>query len=193
MGDCSEDVWYPYFYVVDKDKDEIEFKKRSLSFKGPTGKWLVHVSELEKGDEVLVTPSYFDYEYLSSASQRFEISYNNDGKRRSKDRSQRPYYLDYLDEIERVWTILSTRLSNSQMKKLNTLVEEKRREWALSSENEDNTFKSYVENVVDNLKWKQSLAKHEKEKLVDFCVNRKLSDVLEIHMSILKDKSEVTE
>jgi hypothetical protein len=79
------------------------------------------------------------------------------------------------------------------MKKLNTLVEEKRREWALSSENEDNTFKSYVENVVDNLKWKQSLAKHEKEKLVDFCVNRKLSDVLEIHMSILKDKSEVTE
>jgi hypothetical protein len=89
--------------------------------------------------------------------------------------------------------ILSTKLSNSQIKKLNTLVEEKRRDWALSTENEDDTFNSYVENVVENLKWKQPLSKHEKERLVDFCVGGKLADVLEIHMSILKDKSEVAE
>jgi hypothetical protein len=193
MGDCSEDIWYPYFYVVDKDKDETEFKNRSLSFKGPSGNWLVHVSELKEGDIVQVTPSYFDFEYLSSASQRFEISYNNDGKRRSKDRNQRPYYLDDLDEFEKVWATLSTKLSNSQIKKLNTLVEEKRRDWANSLGKEDDTFKSYIENVIDNLKWKQPLVKHEKETLIDFCVNKKLSDVLEIHMSILKDKSEVTE
>ncbi len=76
---------------------------------------------------------------------------------------------------------------------MNTLVEEKRRDWAISSENEDDTFKSYVENVVENLKWKQPLAEHEKQKLVDFCVNGKFVDVLEIHMSIMKDKSEVAE
>ena len=193
MGACSEDLWYPYFCVVDKDQKETEFKDRLLSFKGPSGNWLVHVSELKKGDIVQITPSYFDFEYLSAASQRFEISYNNENRRRSRDRKHRPYYLDDLDEIERVWVILSTRLSNSQIKKLNTLVEEKRRDWAVSSENEDDTFKSYVENVIDNLRWKQSLAKDEKDTLVDFCVSRKLADVLEIHMSILKDKSEVAE
>jgi len=193
MGDCSEDIWYPYFYVVNKDKDETEFKNRSLSFKGPSGNWLVHVSELKEGDIVQVTPSYFDFEYLSSASQRFEISYSSGGRRRSNYRKRRPYYLDDLDEIERVWAIISTRLSNSQIKKLNTLVEEKRRDWALSSEKEDNTFKSYVENVVENLKWKLLLSNHEKQKLVDFCLNGKFVDVLEIHMSIMKDKSEVAE
>jgi len=190
MGDCSEDVWYPYFYVLNA---EAKPEKRLLSFKGPSGNWLVHVSELKEGDIVQVTPSYFDFEYLSSASQRFEISYTNDCRRRSNDRKQRPYYLDDLDEIERVWAIISTKLSNSQIKKLNTLVEEKRRDWALSTENEDDTFNSYVENVVENLKWKQPLSKHEKEKLVDFCVNGKFVDVLEIHMSIMKDKSEVAE
>ncbi|WP_214079635.1 hypothetical protein [Mesotoga sp.] len=191
MGDCSEDVWYPYFYVDNLDK--VEREKRCLSFKGPSGNWLVHVSELKEGDIVQVTPSYFDFEYLSSASQRFEISYTKDGRRRSKDRKHRPYYLDDLDEIERVWVLLSTKLSNSQIKKLNTLVEEKLRDWALSSEKADDTFKSYVENVVDNLRWKQSLSKDEKDTLIDFCVSRKLADVLEIHMSILKDKSEVAE
>lgn len=190
MGDCSEDIWYPYFYVVNA---EAKPENRHLSFKGPSGNWLVHVSELKEGDKVLLTPSYFDFEYLSSASQRFEISYSNEGKRRSKYRKHRPYYLDDLDEIERVWVILSTRFSNSQIKKLSTLVEEKRRDWAVSSENKDDTFKIYVENVVENLKWKQSHAKHEKERLVDFCVDGKLLDVLEIHMSILKDKSEVAE
>ena len=190
-GDCSEDIWYPYFYVDNLDK--LEREKRCLSFKGPSGNWLVHVSELKEGDIVQVTPSYFDFEYLSSASQRFEISYNSESRRRSKDRKHRPYYLDDLDEIERVWVLLSTKLSNSQIKKLNTLVEEKLRNWAVSSENEDDTFKSYVENVIDNLRWKQSLAKDEKDTLVDFCMSRKLADVLEIHMSILKDKSEVKE
>jgi len=92
-----------------------------------------------------------------------------------------------------VWVLLSTKLSNSQIKKLNTLVEEKLRDWTLSSEKADDTFKSYVENVVDNLRWKQSLSKDEKDTLIDFCVSRKLADVLEIHMSILKDKSEVAE
>ncbi|SSC12721.1 CRISPR-associated protein, Csx11 family [Mesotoga infera] len=191
MGDCSEDVWYPYFYVDNLDK--VEREKRCLSFKGPSGNWLVHVSQLKEGDKVLVTPSYFDFEYLSSASQRFEISYNGESRRRSKDRKHRPYYLDDLDKIERVWVILSTRLSNSQIKKLNTLVEEKRRDWTDSLGEKDETFKSYVENVIDNLRWKQSLAKDEKDTLVDFCVSRKLADVLEIHMSILKDKSEVAE
>jgi hypothetical protein len=141
MGDCSEDVWYPYFYVTNAEANPEE---RTLSFKGPSGNWLVHVSELKKGDKVQVTPSYFDFEYLSSASQRFEISYNSESRRRSKDRKHRPYYLVDQDVIERVWVILSTRLSNSQIKKLNTLVEEKRRDWAVSSENEDDTFKSYV-------------------------------------------------
>ncbi|RAM58965.1 hypothetical protein DS66_05225 [Mesotoga sp. SC_3PWM13N19] len=193
-GDCSEDIWYPYFYVENVGEERLEERQESrLYFKGPTGNWLVHVSQLKEGDKVQVTPSYFDFEHLSSASQRFEISYTKDGRRRSKDRKHRPYYLDDLDEIERVWVLLSTKLSNSQIKKLNTLVEEKLRDWTLSSEKADDTFKSYVENVVDNLRWKQSLSKDEKDTLIDFCVSRKLADVLEIHMSILKDKSEVAE
>ncbi|TYC00857.1 MAG: CRISPR-associated protein Csx11 [Kosmotoga sp.] len=190
MGDCSEDLWYPYFYVVNP---EAKPEERPLSFKGPCGNWLVHVSELKKDDKVQVTPSYFDFEFLSSASQRFEISYNSEGNRRSKDRKHRPYYLDDLDEIERVWVILSMKLSSSQIKKLNTLVEEKRRNWSISLGEKDKTFKSYIENVIDNIRWNQSLTKYERDTLVDFCVNRRLVDVLEIHMSILKDKSEVAE
>ncbi|WP_063727522.1 hypothetical protein [Kosmotoga sp. DU53] len=194
MGDGSKDIWYPYFYVVNNEKAELE--NRSLSFKGPSGEWLIHVSELMMGDEILVIPSYFDFEYLSSASQRFEISYNdknNKVQRRSDNRKQRPYYLDDLDDIEMVWATLSTKLSNSQIKKLNSLVEKKRRDWASSLEDNDEVFKAYVEYVVDNLKWKPSLSNDERKKIIDFCVNGKLSDVLEIHMSILKDKTGVIE
>jgi len=189
MGDCSEDIWYPYFYVVNEDKDELG--SRPLSFKGPSGDWLIHVSELKKGDKILVIPSYFDFEYLSSASQRFEISYDDKNRRRSNGRKQRPYYLDELNDIEKVWETLSTKLSNSQIKKMNSLVEKRRRDWADSLKDNDESFIAYIEYVINNLKWKSPLEDKERKKIIDFCINGKLADVLEIHMSILKDKSEV--
>jgi hypothetical protein len=67
--------------------------------------------ELKKGDAVKICLSRFDFEFLDSASRRFEVSYDEEsGKRRDKIRGQRPYLLDELDDFERLWKTISEEL-----------------------------------------------------------------------------------
>lgn len=181
MGDgITEDVWYPYFYVDGNPND------RNMVFKGPKG-WLVHVSELKKGDAVKITPSSFDFEFLDSASRRFEISYDETGKRRDNTKSNRPYLIDKFDDFGRIWKEMTNNLAATQIKNVIGLIETKREEWNVSRD--DETFKQFVNDVLRNANWKHGTPQNLDE-ITNIAVSGELKDIIELYMNILKAKGD---
>ncbi len=180
MGDgTTDDVWYPYFYVNGVPAG------RSRAFKGPKG-WLVHVTELKKGDKVKVTPSRFDFEFLDTSSRRFEVSYEN-GKRRGPTKRERPFLLEELDDFKELWDVFWKGLSRSQIKSLIELIETKREEWL--PEKRNSVFKRFVYDVLHNANWKNEKPERGKlEKLEKAAVSGKLRDIVELYMNILKEE-----
>ncbi len=172
----TDDVWYPYFYVNGVPKG------RSRAFKSPKG-WLVHVKELKKGDRVKVTPSRFDFEFLDTSSRRFEVIYDSHGKRRGTTKSERPYLLDELDNFERLWNILSEKLSRSQIKNIIGLIETKREEWL--PEDRNDVFEKLVHDVLHNANWRGEIPTNIGE-LEQAAISGKLRDIVEFYMDILK-------
>lgn len=181
----TKDIWYPYFYFGDNEAGKPE--SREKSFKGPEG-WLVHASEIEKGDVLRILPSTFDFEFLDSSSRKFEVYYDDEGKRWDKTKSLRPYLLEELDEFEKIWSIVGPKkLNRSQLKNVMYLLETKREEWPVEDEENVPVFRNYASDVLKNANWKQ--AKSEKEdfdKIVNAAVTGKLKDVIELYMDILK-------
>ncbi|WP_214045278.1 CRISPR-associated protein Csx11 [Methanomethylovorans sp.] len=175
----TQDIWYPYYYIDEKD---IEPEEREKSFKGPDG-WLVHVSEIKESDTLHILPSTFDFELLDSSSRRFEISYDDEGRRRDNTKLTRPYLLEELDEFDKIWDIVKPeKLNKSQLKKVMYLLETKRTEWQIEDNNP--VFKIYVSDVFNNASWLKKPEK--KEEIVKAAASGKLKDVIELYMDISK-------
>jgi hypothetical protein len=178
MGDgITDDVWYPNFYLDGCPTG------RSTMFQ-INKNCLVHAKELKKGDVARICLSRFDFEFLDSASRRFEVSYDEErGKRRDKIRGQRPYLLDELDDFERLWKTISEELSSSQIKETVGLIETKREEWMLEAD--DPVFENFVHNVIQNANWVHGKPANIIE-LEKAALNGKLRDIVELYMDILK-------
>lgn len=178
MGDGkTDDIWYPNFYLDGCPTG------RTTMFQ-VNNNWLIHAKELKKGDIVRICLSSFDFEFLDSASRRFEVSYDEEsGKRRDKIRSQRPYLLNELDDFERLWKTISEELSSSQIKKTIGLIETKREAWMLDVE--DPVFKNFVHNAVQNANWIHGKPDNMIE-LERAALSGKLRDIVELYMDILK-------
>ncbi|MFQ5857414.1 MAG: CRISPR-associated protein Csx11 [Anaerolineae bacterium] len=177
MGDgTTPDVWYPYWQVAGKPTD------RTRWFVGPDGEYWAHVTDLRKGDRVGFAPSTFDFEYLDTSARRFEVAYESDGQRRSGVRRQRPYLLEEVEHIEEVWCQIS-RLSTSQIRLVEGLVEAKRRDWAEPSGilNVSAAFSQFVGDVL------REVDIHSPE-LERAAITGMLADALEIHLTIHKEK-----
>lgn len=185
MGDSkTEDVWYPYWRL--KDGTENLFS-RDRKFKGINGRYWTHVCDLRIGDFVSFMPSHLDFEFLDTASRRFEISYE-DGKRRGTVHPARPYYLEQLDDIEELWKILSNKekgLATSQIDNLVGLIGAKRKEWLTDQDNP--VFRQIVSDIVANAGWKGRLDEGDRKRLIQAAITGQLADVVELHMTILKE------
>lgn len=180
-----QDVWYPYFYIDEKDSKPEE---REKSFKGPDG-WLVHASDIKEGDKLHILPSTFDFEFLDSSSRRFEICYDKEGKRLDKTKASRPYLLEELDEFDKIWNIVEPKkLNKSQLKKVMYLLETKRTEWPIEENN--HVFQNYVFHVLKNATWIDGPTWIDKPEDFDLIVNAafsgKLKDVIELYMDMSK-------
>ena len=186
MGDgTTDDIWYPYFYVNGVPTG------RSTAFKGSNG-WLVHVKELKENDTVKICPSRFDFEFLDSASRRFEISYDQETeKRRDTLKSERPYLLEELGHFQSLWEILSEKLARTQIKNMIGLIETKREEWSPEKDDGD-IFRRFIYNVLHNANWKDGIPSEIGE-LEDAAVSGKLKDIVELYMDIIKDRDEQEE
>jgi len=191
MGDgTTSDVWYPYWRVENNPTGRVR------QFTGPDGEQWVHVCDLQPGDQVGFTLSTFDFEYLDTTARRFEVSYDG-GHRRGKDKRQRPYLLEEIEQLERVWEMLKPPESTSQVTGLAALIETKRADWkkptgaeALASPDDD-PFRQLCHDALANTAWRgkkwKDLTEEDKRFLERAALSGMLADALELHLTIAKE------
>lgn len=199
MGDGQTlDVWYPYWRVEGKPNG------RARWFIGPDGEHWVHVNDLKNGDTVTLTPSTFDFLWLDAAARRFEVSYDQKGRRPA--RPTRPYYLENLERLEQVWDAFS-KLSRTQLKQTLQTIEAARERWfgpdALQKSAEDETFRQFAQDTLANAQWPKEQSwksmgiasaaapprNDMQARLIDAAVHGELTDWAELHLEILKEKA----
>lgn len=190
------DEWYPYFFVSSASSNN-PLEQRALRFKAPlpegkTMTELVHVMELFEGDEIYYAPSTFDFEFLDVATRRFELFYDQEGRRLPRiDEAYptRPYLLEDLDHFQTLWNEIS-RLSTTQIKQLQQEIENKRQAWQLETP-DDPVLCAFAEHILRSAFGKEwaGIVARIRERLIEWAVSGKLNDLLELFMEILKKKS----
>jgi hypothetical protein len=200
MGDgTTEDSWYPYVFLeTNGDDSQVNGRQRAIKSQRPgetTPCWLVHAADLREGDQIYFTPSTFDFEFLDTTARRFEIYYDENGRR---PRQTRPFYLEDLDRLDILWKILKT-LETSQRHQIIHTIEATRETWyGQDQENSDLTddvFKQFVEDTLANAAWPKdkkwwsiSISEADRQQLIQAGVRGELADLAELHMEILKER-----
>jgi hypothetical protein len=181
-GDGStKDDWYPRLYVGDTwDRKQTK-----------------HVTELRVPNEyqpwkVWGRPSRFDFEFLDITARRFEIAYDENGRR---PRRTRPFYLEDLDRFEKLWSYVE-RLTKTQRHQVIRTIEATRETWHGQDHDgesaTDEVFQQFVADTLAGATWPQSQAwgsipQDWQEKLIQAGVLGELTDLAELHMEILKE------
>jgi hypothetical protein len=191
MGDGkTEDVWHAHFVTEDPLKDPNTNRFDPFSD-------VQHVSRLRKDDTVYVAPSTFDFEYLDTTARRFEIAYQtgegSDGSVFRPTHPNRPFLLNDLDELERLWREMNKLLRKNQWMQIDGLIERKRREWqeprgALGQPSD--TFEKFVRDTFNNAEWKKKPHPEQLERLQDAARTGVLNDVIDLYHEALKEQSE---
>jgi len=187
----TRDVWYPYWFIQGDDAAVVDrqhrFKASRPMGDGAEQCWLVHAAELKAGDRVYFNPSTFDFEYLDTIGRRFEVSYNADGQRCS--RHPRPYLLEELNELDGLWTLLSERLTIAQINNLIAIIQTKLEAWHAYGDGRNNkTYERLMRDALSCADWKIRPRPDELDRLVKAAVCGMLSDVIELHIEILKER-----
>ncbi len=213
MGDgTTPDNWYPYVFFQQDTNGNTRPAGRQRAFNDTHGHWLIHAGDLQAGDQILFTPSTFDFEFLDTTSRRFEIHYNDDGRRAS--RPTRPFYLEDLDRLELLWRLLS-HLERSQRYQVVATIEATRELWygATSSQPDDAVFTRFVHDTLAGAAWPhrrrwdatqrtwvdraeddpqpggwRSIRRDWQQHLIQAGVRGELADLLELRMEILKER-----
>ncbi len=196
MGDGkTEDVWYPYVFL--QSSDEPKGRARYFRAQNPWNDrhpWLVHAGSLEAGDQVYFTPSTFDFEFLDTAGRRFDVDYDENGRRSA--RPVRPYLLDDVDRLERFWGHLR-HLSVTQRHHVIRAIEATRETWFGRDEGQaswrDEVFGRFVADTLAGATWPKAhpgfgIDATERDALIRAGVRGDLTDLAEIHIEILKEK-----
>lgn len=198
MGDGStDDNWYPYVFLeTNGDDSQVNGRQRAIKSQRPgetTPCWLVHAADLKEGDRIYFTPSTFDFEFLDSTARRFEIYYDENGRR---PRQTRPFYLEDIDRFDTLWKILKN-LETSQRHQVIYSIEATREKWHGQNEQEsltDSVFKQFVTDTLANATWTKDYKKwtdipqQQRQQLIDAGVRGELADLAELHMEILKER-----
>jgi len=197
MGDGkTDDSWYPYVFIQN------DVSKRKHIFKALRPKsdhtteecWLIHATKLQAGDRVYFTPATFDFQWLGSSGERFEIAYEN-GKRRNQP--MRPYLLDELTTIQQAWKVIAGKggLTANQIYALRDLIEIKRENWQPSANHwvqdcysQTGMFWLFCRDVINNANWKNKPVDEEINLLINWAVSGLLADVIHLHMGVMKQK-----
>ena len=222
MGDGqTKDHWYPYvFWQQDKDgkADPGNATERRTRYYqslnpfdcdqngNPQLGWLVHAGKLKEGDVVYFAPATLDFQWLDSAAKRFEIAYDDQGRRQELFR--RPYLLDELETLEHIWDTLKNHLTQNQIYILRDLVEAKREEWKpedvdlrpVKRDDQGNIlqpggmFWQFCRDALANAEWKTApWSQGQREQWLDtwasYATRGWLADVIELHLQIMKEEA----
>jgi hypothetical protein len=183
---ATKDEWYPRMYEGDnwaqrQAKHVSDLRVRSTSI------------PLNKGWKVWVRPSRFDFEFLDATGRRFEIDYDEHGRR---PRRTRPFYLEDLDRFDELWKLMK-RLAVSQRHQIVRAIEATREEWYGAEQsgqaNDDGVFRQFVADTLAGAAWPKGqpwkgIAQEWRDKLITAAVSGELTDLAELHMEILKER-----
>jgi len=171
LGDGTEDWYYSAVKVVDGDV-------------------YVPLLSITKDAEIKLFLNYFDYEYLESTQNRFNIRLNAIGKRRHRvlgEFGPRPYKLEDIDVIFKMCSLISPdkkRVTTSEIRKLEYICASKIEEWGLKNRNikDDYKFKKLVEASVRNIC--EKLNENEKKELIKSILSGMFFDVVELFLTL---------
>lgn len=189
----TKDLWYPYFALENPPA-----VPRTRQFTHDSKTW-VHVQDLQQGDVVSIIPSRFDFLWLDTSERRFEAAYGKDGRR--SVRPTRPFYLEDLQRLEGVWKTFS-QLSRTQIKQLLETIENAHEHWFGADKARksatDETFKRFIADTLANAEWPKGkawkdISETERTNLTVAAVRGELADLAELHLEILKEKTEEKE
>lgn len=144
-----------------------------------------------RGIKVQVRPSTFDFEFLDTTGRRFEIHYDDKGKRVS--RPTRPWLLDDLAQLESEWEQFS-QLSRSQINQIIGAIEDARETWGVKLGEVDNmVFRRFVADTLAGASWPEGAKwknwpEEQRHNLIKAAVSGVLSDLVELHLQILKER-----
>jgi hypothetical protein len=140
-----------------------------------------------------VRPSRFDFEFLDTNARRYEIHYDQDGRR---PRRTRPFYLEDLDRLGRLWEALKP-LNASQLHQVIYTIEVTRERW-FGRDNggrslEDDVFRQFVADTLAGAAWPTGkrwgdIPADGQERLIRAGISGELADLAEWHLEILKEK-----
>jgi hypothetical protein len=186
-GDCiTPDDWYPRWYSSGGRNDTWRQARPE------------HVANLRVPNQyqpwkVWVQPSRFDFEFLDAAGRRFEIYYEENGRRL---RSTRPFYLEDLDRFDELWKRMQW-LAVAQRHQVIRTIEATRETWyggeLLNQANDDSVFRQFVADTLAGANWSKgqswkSIPPEWRDKLIQAGVSGELADLAELHLEILKER-----
>lgn len=197
MGDgTTPDVWYSYVFLKTSDDSEVNARQRAIKSQRPGETkpcWLVHAADLKEGDQIYFTPSTFDFEFLDSTARRFEIYYDENGRR---PRRTRPFYLEDLDRFDTLWKILKN-LETSQRHQVIYAIEATRELWYGDNYEQsvnDSVFQRFVEDTLATAAWPKDknwrTIESDRQQLIQAGIRGELADLAELHMEILKERED---
>lgn len=201
-GDSNiEDDWYPYFPVSwdgPSGGRTWELESPARVYYGDSVKeirQMIHVKNLLEKEQFILYPSTFDFEYLDSAGVRFEIAYEK-RKRKSPDKAQRPYLLEQVDELNKIWEVLKAgALNRNQIYALRDAIAIKREEWKQSYSSTDETFKQFCRDMLvtatwSKQPWEEDETNHKEffDQWADYAVRGWFEDVVQLYLQIMKDE-----
>ncbi len=203
MGDrTTEDNWYPYIFLEGENACRIDNAGRrlvktkevhALEHGDKKEHLLIHMADLEKGERVYIWPSTFDFEFLDTNARRYEIYYGQDGRRQ---RRTRPFYLEDLDRLDRLWDDYLKQLHKSQLRQVISAIETAREDWygkeCRDSAAEDEVFCRFVADTLSGAKWPKNcnwngIPREEQALLIYAGVHGELADLAELHLEFLKE------
>ena len=138
-----------------------------------------------------LSSSRFDFEFLDTAGRRYEICYDDKGKRSTT----KPFYLSAFDYLEELWKHFEN-LSLSQRYQIIGLIEAKREEWCITidpSDEKQKIFSQFVSDTLAGANWPEKkwyrMDENSRKNLVEAATSGQLKDWAELHMQILKEKN----
>jgi hypothetical protein len=152
----------------------------------------IKIGKLRNNDTLKLVPCRFDFEFLDTAGRRYEICYDEKGKRGTT----RPFYLADFERMEELWNHFE-HLSLSQRHQIIGLIEAKREEWCITIDSSDeklSTFRQFVYDTLAGANWPKEkkwnlIDENSRKNLVEAGTSGQLKDWAELHMQILKEKN----
>ncbi len=142
FGDGTDDTFYPYVAgITTKQHPDYKVKVNEDKY--------IHISKLENGDKIAVTPSHFSYLWLDNTTRRYSIGAEDEDA---------PFKTQnmYLEEIEwqvNTWEKLQrNKITNTKLHGVIQLLLEKRMEWKDGETLVSDKNKTFVQFALDVLK-----------------------------------------